>query len=275
MVKYCNAACKKKHRHKHKKDCDEHLRLAAVRAAELHDEALFKQPPLPFDDCPICFLRIPAIVSGSTYMPCCGKVMCNGCFYAPVLTNEGNRAEELCPFCRTPEPNSSKEENKRYEKRAEIGDPIAIYNIGGGYFDGEDKKKAMELWHKAGELGYAPAYQNIGCSNMFGMGVKVDKKKAMHYWELAAMRGINEARCNLGVEEENAGNIERAIKHYIIAARDGNSHSVKNIQDLYMDGDATKHDYATALHAYQEYLKEIKSDTRDKAAAAKDKYKYY
>ena len=32
-VKYCNAACKKKHRHKHKKECEEHLRLAAEHAA--------------------------------------------------------------------------------------------------------------------------------------------------------------------------------------------------------------------------------------------------
>ena len=37
MVKYCNAACKKKHRHKHKKECEEHVRLAAEHAAELHE----------------------------------------------------------------------------------------------------------------------------------------------------------------------------------------------------------------------------------------------
>ena len=36
MVKYCNAACKKKHRSKHKKACRK-------RVAELHDEALFKE----------------------------------------------------------------------------------------------------------------------------------------------------------------------------------------------------------------------------------------
>jgi hypothetical protein len=33
MVKYCNAACKKKHRHKHKKDCEEHVRLTTEHAA--------------------------------------------------------------------------------------------------------------------------------------------------------------------------------------------------------------------------------------------------
>ena len=32
QVKYCNAACKKKHRHKHKKECEDHIRLAAEHA---------------------------------------------------------------------------------------------------------------------------------------------------------------------------------------------------------------------------------------------------
>src|SRR5210317_1507158 len=41
-VKYCNAACKKKHRHKHKKECERQL----AKIAELHDIELFKQPPL-------------------------------------------------------------------------------------------------------------------------------------------------------------------------------------------------------------------------------------
>ena len=50
MVKYCNAACKKKHRSKHKKACER-------RAAELHDAELFKEHP-PRDDCPICFLPL-------------------------------------------------------------------------------------------------------------------------------------------------------------------------------------------------------------------------
>ena len=48
MVMYCNAACKKKHRQKHKKECER-------RVAELHDEQLFKRPQRA-EDCPICFL---------------------------------------------------------------------------------------------------------------------------------------------------------------------------------------------------------------------------
>ena len=49
-VKYCNAACKKKHRNKHKKKCER-------RVAELHDIELFKKPPPP-EDCPICMLPL-------------------------------------------------------------------------------------------------------------------------------------------------------------------------------------------------------------------------
>ena len=39
-------------------------------------------------------------------------------------------------------------------------------------------------------------------------------------------------------------------------------------------GHATKDDYAKALRAYQAYLAEIKSDQRDKAAAASADYRY-
>jgi len=49
-VKYCNAACKKKHRKKHKKACER-------RVAELHDEQLFKE--VEPEECPICFLTLP------------------------------------------------------------------------------------------------------------------------------------------------------------------------------------------------------------------------
>ena len=51
LVKYCNAECQRNHWPTHKKDCK-------LRAAELHDEALFKDPP-PKEDCPICFLPMP------------------------------------------------------------------------------------------------------------------------------------------------------------------------------------------------------------------------
>jgi len=288
QVKYCNAVCKKVHKKKHKKDCEEHIRLAAEKhneelriAAELHDIELFKQPPPYHEDCPICFLRLPSLPSGSIYMSCCGKTICSGCSYAPVYDDQGNKVDnQKCPFCRTPDPDTEKEVNERQMKRVEMNDPIAIFNTGCDYREGtcgypQDDTKALELWHRAAELGYAEAYCNIGNAYSNGIGVEVDKKKACHYYELAAMQGDAAARFNLGNDELRVGNMDRALKHYMIAVRGGKNESLKEIKRMYSEGDATKEDYTTALQLYQEYLSEIKSIQRDKAAAFDDYYRYY
>ena len=278
MVKYCNAACKKKHKKKHKKECERYQRLVA----EKHDEKLFKQPPAA-EDCSICFLRLPTLESGKRYMSCCGKLICSGCSYAPLYDNQGNKVDnKKCPFCRIPTPNSAEEKAIRIKARIEAGDPIAIYNLGVCYSRGtngfpQDQTKALNLWHRAGELGYTEAYISVGYAyeNDDNDKLKVDEKKAKHYTELAAMSGSASARFNLGIDEEDAGNFNRAIKHYMIAARDGDSKSLEAIKYFYSNGHATKDDYTTALQAYQEYLVEIKSKQRDEAAAAREDHHYY
>ena len=50
--------------------------------------------------------------------------------------------------------------------------------------------------------------------------------------------------------------------------------SLKNIKNMYIDGYATKDDYAKALRGYQAFVDEIRSDQRDEAAAIHD-YRYY
>ena len=81
--------------------------------------------------------------------------------------------------------------------------------------------KANELLLKAGDLGCNEAYNNLGNSYYNGHGVEVDKKKAKHYYELAAINGSVQARHNLGAEDYNAGNYQRAFKHFIISSRAG------------------------------------------------------
>ena len=197
-VKYCNAACKKKHRHKHKKDCEEHQRLAAEHAAKLHDELLFKEPPSLHEDCPICFQRMPTLHTGWRHKLCCGKKICSGCIRAVKMRD---KRVGLCPFCRIPTPTSDEETLKRAIKLVDTGDAEVMCNLGLYYSNGQgryglpqDYVKALALYHRAAELGYVGAYTNIGTAYHFGNGVEVDIKKAKHYYELAAVKGHVEAR---------------------------------------------------------------------------------
>ena len=209
------------------------------------------------------------------------KDMYSGCDYAPVYDNQGNEVvEKTCPFCRTPNRTSDEDMIKRRTRRMDMNDAHAIFNMGCGYMDGkhglrQDYTKALELCHRAAKLGYAKAYAGIGYVYNNGRGVEIDKKKARHYYELAAMRGDEVARYNLGNMERQAGNFDRALKHYMIAVKGGISQSLERVKVLYLNGHATKDDYTKALQLYQTYLGEIKSKQRDEAAAADDHYRYY
>ena len=139
----------------------------------------------------------------------------------------------------------------------------------------QNYNKALELWHRAAELGHLEAHNNIGFAYSNGDGVERNEKKANHYWELAAMGGDVESRFNLGALEFNAGNMDRAVKHFMLAVGSGYNVSLENIKQMFMNGDATKDDYTKALQAYQANLDEIKSAQRDEAAAFNDGYKYY
>ena len=158
----------------------------------------------------------------------------------------------------------------------EVGDANAFRMMGNYYYLGQygflqDRAKAVKFWHKAGKFGY----NNIGSAYGLGNGVERDEKMARHYYELAAMEGGSTARHNLGAREYYAGNYDRALKHYMIAVRGGDSYSVKAIQRMYKNGHAAKDQYANALQSHQAYVNEIKSDQREQAAAFHDDYRYH
>ena len=258
-VKYCNAACKKKHRTKHKKKCDR-------RVAELYDEKLFKEVEI-VDECPICLLTLPLEADKSQLQTCCGKIICHGCIYA-MFMSEG---KDLCAFCRTPQTYSKKEEVERTKALMEKGSSAAFYYLARCYADGscgllKDESKANELCLKAVELGSAKGYHSLGHSYDFGRGVDVDKKKAKYYYELAAMGGHVIARHNVGCEEGATGNEHRAMKHFMISARAGYKESLEAVKEGFMDGQVTKDEYASTLRAYHERQKEMKSKERDMVA---------
>ena len=259
MVKYCNAACKKKHRSKHKKACER-------RVAELHEEALFKE--VEPEECPICFLPLPIQGNRRTFQTCCGKSICDGCVYAMKMSEGG---ADLCAFCRTPNAKTDNKHIKRVKNLMDKGNAYAFNMLASCYAIGvhgmpQDRRKANELYLKGGELGCADAYLNLAIFYRDGTGVEVDEKKAKYYFELAAMVGSVQARKYLGSLEGEAGNYERSKKHFIIGARAGDEISLGRVKAAYMVGIVAKDEYAVTLHAYHKRQKEMKSDARDKAS---------
>ena len=109
------------------------------------------------------------------------------------------------------------------------------------------------------------AYHNLGNSYNNGRGVEVDKKKAKYYCELSAMNWDVSARHNLGIEEAKAGNIARAMRHFILSAKAGFKDSLDIVKKGVMKGVITKDEYANILRAYQSRQDEMKSEGRDKA----------
>ena len=70
--------------------------------------------------------------------------------------------------------------------------------------------------------------------------------------------------------EVQAGNHQRAMKHMIISARAGHKPSLANVKKGFIAGIVTKDEYESTLRAYQKQLDEMKSDTREEAAAISD-----
>ena len=92
-----------------------------------------------------------------------------------------------------------------------------------------------------------------------GDGVGRDMERTKHYYELAAMKGYATARYNLGAFEQESGNIDRTLRHYMIGVESGEQDSLTEIKQLYSNRKVTKDEYTEALRAYQQYISEVKS----------------
>ena len=260
MVKYCSRECQIAHRPQHKKECRK-------RAAELHDEQLFKEVE-PYD-CPVCFLPILATVEANqaTFQSCCGKVICYGCILAMIRASVG---KDLCPFCRSLPTKDDEEEHNRLIKLMDKGDGEAFNLLGLLYDEGtssmpRDRTKAAELFLRGGELGCYESYKNLAGCYLNGEGVETDKGKAKYYTNLQLLTEISRQDMNLDFEFR-AGNNHRAVKHLMSAARSGNTPTLDMILDGFKIGLVTKDEYEHALHGYHKRLKETSSEDRDEYA---------
>jgi TPR repeat protein len=122
-------------------------------------------------------------------------------------------------------PENMSETLQLLNKRLEVNDPEAFYNVGAVYFIGQyvvqDKSKGLEYYIRGAELGSASASNAVAQAYDIGEGVAKNAKKAMHYYELAAMKGHTESRYNLGRSKANAGRCDKAVKHWLISCGRG------------------------------------------------------
>ena len=100
-----------------------------------------------------------------------------------------------------------------------------------------------------------------------GRGVEKDEEKAVYHCEKAAIGGDHIARYNLGYIEKKNGNMERAVKHYVIAAKLGDAGSMKALWRQYKHGNITKEDLEATLRAHQAAINATKSPQREAAEA--------
>ncbi|EJK52202.1 hypothetical protein THAOC_28555, partial [Thalassiosira oceanica] len=70
---------------------------------------------------------------------------------------------------------------------------------------------------------------------------------------------------NLGCRENDAGNYDLAVQHWMISAKLGHEKSLIKVKGFFMAGLATKADYAAALRGYQSAIEEMSSPDRAEA----------
>ncbi len=242
--------------------------------AELRDEILFRQPQSThLGDCPICYL--PFLCSSDVDLkPCCSKLICNGCSLANLCRERKEGLEHKCPFCRHPEIDSFEECVKLITKRVEMNDPIALCLMGHQRYNEGEYDLAFKYWTKAAEAGDAKSQYRLSILYRHGLGVEKNEEMKLYYLEEAAIAGHLDARYNLGCCEAKNGRIDRAVKHWIIAANLGHDESMQVLKLFYKRGHVSKEDFASARLAHQAAVDCTRSPHREASKSVEYKIIY-
>jgi TPR repeat protein len=151
-------------------------------------------------------------------------------------------------------------------KRIEANDPVAMCQMGTAKYHEGDYNSSFEYLTRAAALGDADAHYQLSCLYGEGKSVEIDAKRALHHAEKAAIGGHPIARYNLGCTEAANDRMDRAAKHWIIAAKLGDNDSLEAVKNLYKSGHVSKEDFTAALRGYQTAIIATKSPQRDAAA---------
>lgn len=161
------------------------------------------------------------------------------------------------------------------KERLKLDDAEAFLKIGfhgykhGGWGLPQNLNKAKKFINKAAKLGSIDAHFMLARAYIRGEDVEQDYEKGLYHSYLAAMGGHERGRHNLGLmnKELSNGNINHAMKHFMIAASCGYDVSMKEVGEGYKNGHVTKDEYAITLRAYKDSRDKMKSKERDKAEA--------
>jgi TPR repeat protein len=150
-------------------------------------------------------------------------------------------------------------------KRVKANDPVALREEGMRRLYEGDYKSAFEYLSKAAVFGDVEAHFELSVMYQKGEGVERDEKIVLHHSEQAAISGHPMARRILGSIEYENGNHERAVKHFIIAAKLGDDNSLDILKKGYKEGFVSKEDFAAALRGHQSAVDATKSPQRQAA----------
>jgi len=169
-------------------------------------------------------------------------------------------------------------ELEELERRAEAGEAIAQYRLGGLYYAGEvverDEERASDLRRRAVEQA-DPAFvsfimqaaededleatHTLAMMYYRGLGVPHDEKQAFALWKRAAENGLPQALYNLAAAYERGIGVEpdlaEAIVHYNVALEYGVGLAGVQLGFLYVGSPGIRADLGLAEHYFRTAMK--------------------
>ena len=223
------------------------------------------------EECPICLVTLPIKDREITYSMCCGKRICQGCFYKSLIRDIENgvqKHEVKCAFCRQLTPKSIVKASKKLMKKNDSGAFMQMAALHRGGENGvlQSDTKALEMCIRAAELGLSNAFADIGYHYRRGIVVEQDGSKSLAFYELAAKRGsITGHQVIAQFYGMNDNTMKKSIKHLKVAASAGDQESMDGLMQLYRKKELSKEELTQTLRAYQASINNMKSKDRDEA----------
>jgi uncharacterized protein len=156
-----------------------------------------------------------------------------------------------------------------YRKAADLGEAMAINNIGGLYRDGngviQNYRHAMMWYRRAADLGDASAVNNIGVLYEGGKGIEQDYREALAWYNKAADLGVAIAMYNIAGLYKNGRGVTQdyreAIVWYRKAADLDEASAMYDLGYLYDGGRHVEADFIVAAEWFYKALAAKHEDT--------------